>query len=65
MSDDDRRVRWYDLHTGHGPRVVIEIGSEDVVTTPGHARQLRDQLTVVLDEIAGARAGDLEVESWR
>lgn len=48
----DRRVTWRDH--GRGPRVEINIGSESVVTTVEHARELRDDLSAVLDEIEPA-----------
>jgi hypothetical protein len=49
---NNRRARWHDH--GRGPRVVIDIGSESVVTTADHARELRDDLTAVLEEIYAA-----------
>lgn len=54
MSDEkrDRRVTWRD--NGRGPRVVIDIGGESIVTTPDLARGLRDDLIEVLDEIAAS-----------
>lgn len=53
----DRRVTWHD--NGRGPRVVIEIGGESVVTTKDRARELRDDLTSVLDEIKTAGAAEV------
>lgn len=51
MSEETkhRRVTWHD--NGRGPRVVIDIGGESVVTTAALARELRDDLTAALDEI--------------
>lgn len=51
-EEKHRRVTWHD--NGRGPRVVIDIGGESVVTTADLARGLRDDLTAVLDEIDAA-----------
>lgn len=48
-----KMATWHD--NGHGPRVLISIGGEDLQVTEDRARQLHRELGTVLAEIAKAK----------